>query len=397
MSPLLEDDATHLLDPSDVDIQASDNLKRLGPKTGISLSLSQAQTILSRVFPQGEISSYKVSTKGYNNRLYYVTASTRDGSKTQYIIKVCGRYWHRVKTETEVVGMRLAMTYANVPTPLILEWDSEGMEFGIEFTIMRRLPGLSLEIVWKDLEKDVKQDLIRQLVLIVKAIKTQVSGFAVQPEKIGNWIAESDRRKGGPRSLTGFEIGPTLEGEGPWTTYKSYVRSGLEKQLAISRKEGAFLTMSPVWARVEKLLQYLDTDDEITNDSNFVFTHGDLDAQNILVKQTDDGSKMLSITAILDWEWSGIFPAEEEYFASFGFAQEDGDDSDFLYDLLHAEGVPTPRTIPHYNQRKCLYDIREHLAPWFLIDHNDPESEEVLEQVQSARVVVEAALRYLGY
>jgi len=202
---------------------------------------------------------------------------------------------------------------------------------------------------------------------------------------------------GQPKTLVGFEVGPILDGDGPWTSYKAYLKTMLEKQLAQAPKEPVLNSMSSVWPRVEKFLEHLDSDDTIPNEPNFVFTHGDLDVQNILVEPSSLGSKTWKITALLDWEWSGMFPAEEEYFASYDFIRRDENDTKLFYDLLEAGGVSTPRTIPDFEKRKALYDLRENIAPWYLLDVEDLESEVVKEKVREAKALVEHCLDIVGY
>jgi hypothetical protein len=409
LDPHSSSDASHLIDPSVLDVHAPDHLNRKGPKHGIQLSQKDASAILSRFAPGAILTSYKVSTRGYNNRLYYLTAklpSISEGERAvetsvkeaeaeeEYIIKVCGRYWHRTKTETEVVGIWLANAHAHLPTPMIREWDADGTEFGVEYTAMPQLPGSPLNLVWKHLAGKGKKSILKQLAEMVVQFKTKISSGVLPQGKIGNWVAEAVWEDGRAKRLGGFDVGPTLDGEGPWRTYKAYLRTQLDKKLRIARRQPVLEGMRVVWPRVEKLLEKLDEDETIVDDTSFVFTHGDLDAQNILVEYNDISSDTPTITAILDWEWSGMFPAEEEYFASYQFLEHD---PSFFYSMLEEGGVQTPRTIPHYRQRKLLYDIKENIAPWFLTDHSEPGGEEVRKEVEIAKKILEDCLEKLGY
>lgn len=135
--------------------------------------------------------------------------------------------------------------------------------------------------------------------------------------------------------------------------------------------------MQALLPRVQAILETLDTDDEIADSLQFVFTHGDLTLQNLLVTFVDD---VPTITSVLDWEWSGMFPAEEEFFCSFDFllekpADESTDEFDQLQehfvDNLEAGGVDSPRTLRYYWQRKYLYDLRDNLFPWQIVNCDD--------------------------
>ena len=75
---------------------------------------------------------------------------------------------------------RLANQYAHLPTPLICEWDSDGKEFGVEYTNMPRLPGVSLDAVWEGLDVDARRDVMRQLAEMVIKFKLQVASAVVR-------------------------------------------------------------------------------------------------------------------------------------------------------------------------------------------------------------------------
>lgn len=365
-------DRSHLLDPSTLDPFALDELNRRGPKYGIVLSQNAASVIVSRL---GEdLESYRVSSLGYNNRLYFVT--TRSGS--EYVIKVCGRYWKRVKTETEVVGLFLAGKLSPIPSPRILAWDSSGEEFGVEYTLMRKLEGMCLKEVWKDLSFERKRSVVGQLAELVVSYRSQTGSLATRlPQgKIGNFvITGGDRHQSGAMDSL-FDVGATLEGLGPWSSYKAFLRTQMEVKMERVRKDPRMNSMRSLLPRVEALLEILDTEEEIKDSTEFVFTHGDLTLQNLLVTFIDDDP---TITAVLDWEWSGMFPAEQEFFCSFDFllekAADDGSSDseheqlqEYFFSILEDGGVDTPRTLPHYWQRKYLYDLTENLFPWHIND-----------------------------
>ncbi|CAM6127235.1 unnamed protein product [Calypogeia fissa] len=368
------DRTSHLLDPTELDPFALDELNRRGPKYGIILPQNSAYAILSRVGEE-DLESYKVSSLGYNNRIYFVTAK----SGAEYVIKICGRYWKRVKTETEVVGLFLAGTLSSVPAPRILAWDSKGEEFGVEYTVMRKLEGIRLQDVWNDLSFEKKQNVVGQLAELVVSYRSRTEPLAASlPQgKIGNFMI-----RGGPRCQSGemdtvdFDVGPTLEGLGPWWSYNAYLKTQLEVKMESVRKDPRMKAMKALLPKVEALLETLETGDEIRDSVQFVFTHGDLNIQNLLVTYINDLPK---ITAVLDWEWSGMFPAEEEFFCSFEFIMDEAADGtnereqlqSHFFDILEDAGVDTPRTLPYYWQRKYLYDLRETLFPWQIQDCDD--------------------------
>lgn len=429
----LIDVQSYLLDPATLDIHESDFLQRAGPKYGIQLSQRDAETILSRLAKS--VGSYKVSPRGYNNRLYYLTTHTPG---EEYIIKVCGRHWKRVKTETEVVGLWIARHYGNILAPTILAWDSTGHEFGVEYTVMKKLSGFPLDSIWPRLSLQAQRELVTQLAAMVIAFKTRVPEDVLPNNAIGNFSIPAGSSIPATE-VRGFTIGQTLDGQGPWSNYKSFLRSQLERQMEAVQKQESYRDMRALLPRIERFLEALDMDETIVDTHRFVFTHGDLDLQNVLVSfettrtsqgngddENDDGNDLTPrITAILDWEWSGMFPAEEEYFTSFNFLLSDPDNDDeaaennsekdndanpppnihkstlksYFFDLLEAGGIDTPRTLPCFEQRRQLYKLRENLAPWYLADLDAAAigSQQTLEKTEKAIETVMCALDALGY
>ncbi|KAJ7521981.1 hypothetical protein O6H91_19G077500 [Diphasiastrum complanatum] len=387
-------DDNHLQDATTLDPFALDELDRQGPKYGILLPRSHAATILSRL--SQTLHQYLVSTLGYNNRLYY--ASTEQHQ--QYVIKICGRYWKHVKTETEVIGLWIASRYAGIPVPRVLAWDASGQEFGVEYVVMDRLEGVPLSEMWKAASLDTKLLLVAQIAHLVVRYKTCVPDDVLPRGTIGNFAFRGDKC-GSLGGIEDFEIGATLEGLGPWCSYKAFLRSQLEAKLQGVRTLPLMTGMLEVLPRIERLLQNLDEDAGIVDSDDFVFTHGDLHSKNLLV--TSPTSSSPQISAVLDWEWSGMFPAEEEFLAAIDFLSCDKDSGNHpeleskFFSILETGRVQTPRTIPHFEQRKALCDLRENLLPWYLTDHGSPNSPEALQSAQEAKRTVVAVLEQLNY
>lgn len=395
----LIDDETHLKSPSEVNVYAVDHLNRQGPKFGVELSAESAQAIVSSLPAHlaGSLTSYRVSTRGYNNRLYFASIETQCKDTARYIFKVCGRYWRQFKTETEVVGLWLAHTHAHIPVPELLHWDSSGDTYGVEYTLMRTLLGVPVDLLWERLTHRQRKNVVKQLADIASRLKTCVGHDLVDLDRIGNWKALRDSVSG---NLAKATVGPTVEGEGPWSTYKSYYQSRLTKQLTLAQSNSSFEPfMSHLWPRIAQLIDGIESNSQIPENVELVFSHGDLDAQNILVHPNATDPTEFVVSAILDWEWSGVFPAEEEFFTSFTFISDDSEPSlnSYFWDQLEARGVLTPRTMPHYDTRKALYDLRENIAPWHLLDRVDENSDEVRQSLKAASGVIEKCLVHLNH
>ena len=123
----------------------------------------------------------------------------------------------------------------------------------------------------------------------------------------------------------------------------------------------------------------------------FVFSHGDLDYQNILISMDDPESPR--ITGIVDWEWAGSFPCSEEYFTSYNYFLEDNDEVRiFFFDELEKRNVLTPRTIEHFPLIEKLNRFVTNLALWDLTDLVNPDESLVNKKLERSRSNVQSAL-----
>ena len=146
--------------------------------------------------------------------------------------------------------------------------------------------------------------------------------------------------------------------------------------------------------------------------SSPVFTHYDLSSRNILVSRRDcPPDSSLSISGLVDWEFSGFFSPLDEYLLAdddiVGSANDQqregegqGDETKPFADLLLAKlegaGVSTPRVgfvKEHWRVAVLLNRLTEAVAPWWLRGVRGQELERGLEE---AAKVVEGVMEELG-
>jgi hypothetical protein len=153
----------------------------------------------------------------------------------------------------------------------------------IQMTLMRRVDGEPLNIVWERLSDEEKRGYANELL-----------GYVEQWRKITSPVIETVDHKQPEDTVIGLcgiarcKTIPNTEDE--WI---ESLASELKKGLAIVHK-----TDSP--SEIERLFQKLKAG--FPKGYPFVLTHGDLDTSNILVK---DGK----IVAIIDWEWAAFLPS----------------------------------------------------------------------------------------
>eukprot|EP00842_Homolaphlyctis_polyrhiza_P002170 jgi/Hompol1/2954/HPOL_006261-RA len=370
------------------------------PKRGVFVTEEQATALIQHRLGKS-LRSLVASSRGYNNRLYYIELS--DGGRV--VLKLCGRFWTKVKTDSEVAGLSLVSKYTDIPVPRLMAWNSDKSELGAEFVLLQEMPGIPLDQLWPNLDAATREHVVRQIAAMVVEYKTKIPkgsaiGCLVAPDAIDPATGSVT-----PTSAItgGISVGKTVEqGIGPWKTYKSYLAEALRTEMADLSKNPVFEPARWVLPQLTAFIESIETNPIIPDCSDFVFTHGDLHTPNILVEKRGDAPDQLIVTAILDWEWAGYFPAQDEFMGGHDFIEED-DQSDtpsnlrtIYFDLLEAGGVATPRTIPGWQTIQHLSDLRNNIAHWSLKSPDDPNDPSVALQVSNRSKVVDRMLKLLS-
>ncbi|CAF1085430.1 unnamed protein product [Didymodactylos carnosus] len=336
---------------------------RDGPTFGISITQEQVDQLFSKYLHK-TVTSFVEINRGYNNLLFFVDTDDDE----HYVLKVGGRYWKQLKTETEVIALQLVSKYTSVPVPNVVAWSIDKDEFGIEWIVMTKMNGVPADTLWKnDLTTDEKKRILSELAGYVAQMK-----LIPITNKIGNLRFNKDGN---------YEIGPDLSWNGPWDTFDDFLEGRVRDAVDT-------LTKTIFDSVRDEMLQFFNQFKTIirpTFDVPLTFIHGDLTLQNILI------SPERQITAILDWEWAGSFPCSEEYFQSYDDI-EDKTLKNCFYDELERQHVQTPRTIANFDLIQKLNDFKNDLAPWYLTDLKDPSDPNIMKKLNECKQNVKCLL-----
>lgn len=350
---------------------SSELLQRNGPTYGISFTREQAD-ILIKQYLNKKISSFKPIDIGYNNLLFLIDV---DESSERYVLKIGGRYWNKIKTEAEVKSLELLTKYTTVPAPKVLAYSSDrANEYGVEWILMTRLSGENLNDICKvhQLSLNAKKSLIRDLADYISQMHYKIPGF----NQIGALTSNG-------------QIGTDLNLRGPWSSYEEFIRDRVQAERIVLSENETFASIKD--CMLDAIDQFLKFQLPSFSNLPLVFSHGDLDFQNMLIS-TDD-LECPHITGIVDWEWAGSFPCSEEYFTSFNDLQNDNEEiRNFFFDELEKRNVLTPRTIEHFELLEKLNRFLTNLALWHLTDLVNPDESIVNEKLEKSRSIVQSTL-----
>ena len=401
------------------------------PTYHVTLSHERIRVIVNHVYPEQSVTSIRQleSGKSYNNRVYFIHVEPTQGDTAKstdplgLVLKLAGHYFDHRKVENELGCLLLLKEYCpDLPVPKAIAWSANGQsiktvdrrkieaEEGKLFSdhawiLESRLPGSVLTVA--DLDSKNGDGMLKQLAKLVTMWRTQVPESALW----GNL-----RIRGGQTSqetkavLTDlipgrtFVVDASLLNNFYWPNTLSYYPtlaqdqlSRLKKEPQFSRNQQAYGTEWNAWAS-EELPQYT-----LCRKGKCVLTHLDFSPRNILVS-TDEG--VPRVTGILDFEFTGFFPPEEECLNAM--VRQEGDWEARHWDVIMREMAKLNQKVPptagvekeqsfdetHWKQARIIAKIIDRLAPWDIIE-GKYEDDELRRELDEAAGVVNEGLKKL--
>jgi aminoglycoside phosphotransferase (APT) family kinase protein len=270
------------------------------------------------------------------NQIYLVTTDEEE----ELVLKIENPNWEKVKTLNEVLNLQFIQSQTSIPAPKILAYAETKELAGHEFILMTRMKGTPLNLQFEEIyaDRNLYYEILSQLADILAELRSHAF------TKIGNFKNDSNFKS--PIDFSRFE-------EEPCPTFSAYARLWLADSIHEMKRlknkghrNGAYFEKHI--SQLEKLLESnylssLDLKGEI-----FPFSHQDFVMKNILVEGR-------TVTAVLDWEWSGFAPKEFEAKCGCDFLITEEDL--ILFDhLLKQKGVTDFFNPPPSNRQK-FYQI----------------------------------------
>lgn len=356
------------------------------------MSLETAQKIL-RDHLKKECQEIIPIEKGYNNRTYICKCK----GENDVVIRLGGRFWKFYKTvglryfylpfqEAEVGCIHFLRQKTKIPVPQVLYYDSVGEEIGHEYIVMTKIPGTCLEDEWKSFHWKQKMEVLDQLADYVIQMKQQRSkhiGSLYFKKKVTNHLFDE--------WVESEEFGDLVVSDttdcGLFPDFTSYMKQMLQNYInRVVNKPERHGSLKDFLPQAKHLLDHMEQILKEANDTTVIsLSHKDLTFRNIIV----DGTK---ITGIIDWEWGGFFPEDEELVGSYEFVNDEKDPDvnlvrEYFFEALKSRGGYTPETLPHFSKRRLCYEIGDNLSPWVLDQQDDvekhviPEAKKKLEKL----------------
>ena len=399
----------------------------------VYLHHNKIEAILRAVLPDHKLLNIVQlsSSESYNNRIYLIDLQIADDHfkatnpffTSGLVLKLVGRDFDHVKVENEV-GCLLALNEhcPEVPCPRILAWSTAGQEIEtadekvIEaeqyhasvdrgWILMSRLPGRILTVA--DLDSKYGTDILNQL---AKYIASWRQKLPVQTRSgILRLNCPDTSKEDTPSLLPDRRV--TIDGYLLFKTqshnHLSYYQAIAQEQLSQMKQNPQF---QPLNARLGRKIEQWITGElphhHISQATSFFLTHMDLAPRNILISTEES----IHITGILDFEFAGYFPQEEEFINAA--ARQDDDWEERHWTILMQELAKLGEEVPPMSglsgDASCCFDevewdetcaiarILDRMAPWEIRD-GLVEEEDLVGELENAAKVVQDSLDKLRH
>ena len=406
------------------------------PTYGVYLSEVTIHSIVSLVCPERTLRNVQQleSGKSFNNRIYFLTYE-KNGlcreNKIQaemfdidHVLKVSGQFWGAEKAQNEVSCLLLLERYCPaVPAPRVVAYSENGIGSYVlsrsrsdgrpeavqhhahlrtitenqphPWILMTRCPDVRLEAT--DLHGDRGIHIVKQIALQVSQWRHQIPRM----HQIGNLRISDSSNEDPGHLLDTFPGIPPLQVSGLLqcaskppgiiSTPLEYFRIQLQDQLTTLETNENFA------ANRESLVPIVRNfiDHTLSKLSLFrgephraIFTHNDLSPRNILV------SKSGIITGILDFEFAGFFPVEEDFTNNIVHGRDDWPVStdEVLFTELERLDVETSLhgfDKSTWQEAKTLVEVIANIAPWYLAEGGVQGDELASALLEAGRLVEE--------
>ncbi|KAF9357106.1 hypothetical protein BGX34_009599 [Mortierella sp. NVP85] len=350
-----------------------------GPRKGIYLSFDQAQRLLHFHLPGKQLKELSYFNRGYNNRVYL--ACCTDAS--EYVIRLGGRFWDHRKITNEVQALALARkalgNVVQVPTIIGTSVDQTHKVISHDYIVMSRLPGVPLDSVWDDMSLEEQEKVVDQVAEIFARLRS------IELPGIGNFNIQKEIH--------------WLQSDGKFAETMAY----------LPRIETLVKTIES--GDLEKRFQGMSTQDAVAVVGRPIsFTHGDFESRNILVV----GHK---VVGLLDFEFAGGFPSEQEWCAGFEwlFARAEDPFDKGEQEKLKSMGQDQKQLLDYFlrilkdkhgiqqfgkdceEYKVVLYHLQINMAPWWLRDTlKEDWTDKQRQSMTTAADSLDKALAFLG-
>jgi len=257
------------------------------------------------------ITSPKVTAQYH--AIYCIKVPLNDKSlHTDLILRVSGHHLPTIKTENEVGVMSWILQNTSIPIPDLIAFDATTANpLGHEYTLLSHSQGDTLSEIYSSLGEQQIEQILDQLIDILSQLheheweeigglrRTDQGDIVVAQVLDETFWQTPDVEKFWPPS----ETVTSLNIQGPYSSYVEYISAQVQKYIELIKIHESLSFLRDTIPRLEAFVRVLPEHSPELNNVKLRLAHKDLHFANMLYDVASG-----KLTAILDWEFSGVVP-----------------------------------------------------------------------------------------
>ena len=268
-----------------------------------SISLPKA----SKIVPANVTADY--------HSIYFITLpSKKKQSYTDLVLRVSGHHLPRIKTINEVSIMSWVSKNTTIPIPEVIAYDaSVDNPIAHEYTILSRAEGETLSDVFTTLNEEQIRGILDQLIDILGQLHAHkwdaIGGLHINAQGeivLAPLVDETFWQVPDLKLWPETETVDSLNIAGPYRNYVDYVCAQIRHYIRLISIHDKLAFMRADIPLLEAFVATLPRHAAELNNTKLRLAHKDLHYANMLYDTTSS-----RITAVLDWEFSGIVPFQQ--------------------------------------------------------------------------------------
>lgn len=248
--------------------------------------------------------------------IYFITLAPNEipQGHSELVLRVSGRHLPKIKTRNETGVMTWLAKNTTIPIPDVVAYDtSEDNPIAHEYTLLSKARGVTLSDIYDSLDDAQMIRVLDQLIDFLSQLHAHpwegIGGLNVSAEgevKLAQVVDETFWQVPDVERLwPPGETVATLNIQGPFPTYVALISAQVQKYMQLIRTHEKLAFMRDTLPRLETFVSELAQPhraDEL-NKVALRLVHKDLHLANLLFDPASG-----RVTAVLDWEFSGVVP-----------------------------------------------------------------------------------------
>ncbi|KAI1008374.1 hypothetical protein LB504_002029 [Fusarium proliferatum] len=266
--------------------------------------------------PQATSISNPKTTAQYHS-VYFLTLPPTELSRgySELVLRVGGKHIPKIKTMNEIGVMTWVSKNTTIPLPEVIAYDASTRNpIAHEYTLLSRIPGVTLSDIYGSLSDKQQSDILDQLMDFLTQLQAHefdgLGGLIVDDQgavQIGPVVDETFWQVADIEAFWSlFETVESLNIGGPYDTYSDYISAHVMKYIRLIRTHPSLGFMRDIIPHIYGFLTAIRRHSDAVNNIKHRLAHKDLHFANMMYDPSTG-----KITGVLDWEFASVVPSPQ--------------------------------------------------------------------------------------